>query len=125
MLWRDDNATMQVIKFDGNQMMLTICKSARTEFYTILANRVLEDEITSDAKQNDYTSFNRLILQGRRLKVFSKHNLNYECDRKFQPNDELSISGDLSSGISIKLNLCKLLVPLILILNNQIWLNLI
>jgi hypothetical protein len=75
MLWRgSDNTVMQVIKFDGKQMMVTICDRKRGEIYTILASRGSND----DKKQTDTNS--RLILQGRNLKVHSKYSLRADCD---------------------------------------------
>lgn len=79
MLWHgSDDVVMQIIKFDGIQMMMSICGRAGEPFYTILAMRDYSDD--DDKRQVDTTRLHRLILQGRNLKVHSKFNLEFNCN---------------------------------------------
>jgi hypothetical protein len=77
MMWYGNGVVMQIIKFDGTQMMMTVCVKDTRELYTISANRIYE----SDEKKADMTNKNRLILHGRNLTVFSEFNLGFSCIR--------------------------------------------
>jgi hypothetical protein len=72
MLWKGNDIVMQIIKFDGIQMMTTICLPKEEFLFTLLLDRRNYDEIASDTA----TKFNHLILKGRNLKVHS----NFMCN---------------------------------------------
>ncbi|XP_070504515.1 uncharacterized protein [Chironomus tepperi] len=76
MLWYGDNISMQIIKFDRKQMMLTVCAIDKGEMYTILSNRYDENRTEY---QTDSTHLNRLILKGRNLKIHSQFDLQTNC----------------------------------------------
>ncbi|KAL7033771.1 hypothetical protein ACKWTF_007716 [Chironomus riparius] len=76
MLWYGNDIRMQIIKFDRKQMMLTVCAMDKGEMYTILSNRYDENR---NEYQTDSTNLNRLILQGRNLKIHSKFDLQTNC----------------------------------------------
>lgn len=84
MLWYGDNIRMQIIKFDRKQMMLTVCAMDKGEMYTILSNRYDENRTEY---QTDSTHLNRLILQGRNLKIHSKFDLQTNCSSSTAEND--------------------------------------
>jgi hypothetical protein len=81
MLWYGNNVRMQIIKFDRRQMMLTVCAMDKGEIYTILSNRYEENR---NEFQADSTHLNRLILQGRNLKIHSKFDLQTNCSSGFE-----------------------------------------
>ncbi|KAG5680024.1 hypothetical protein PVAND_009557 [Polypedilum vanderplanki] len=83
MLWRGNNIVIQIIKFDefrdkidnkdDDFMLMTVCEKDKGELYTISANR------TYDSKKADFSSKNDIYFRARNLKIFSQHNLQFDC----------------------------------------------
>ena len=106
MLWYGNNVRMQIIKFDRKQMMLTVCAMDKGEIYTILSNRYDENRTEFQA---DSTHLNRLILQGRNLKIHSKFDLQTNCSSGFEndlPENDLveneSTEIELFENVTVK-----------------------
>ena len=101
MLWYGNNIRMQIIKFDRKQMMLTVCAMDKGEMYTILSNRYDENRTEY---QTDSTHLNRLILQGRNLKIQSKFDLQTNCSsvaqNVFDENESTEI--ELFENVTVK-----------------------
>lgn len=98
MLWKDENVVMQVIKFDGSQMLLTICNPNQELFYSMLFDRRNYDEIVNDKSKN----LNHLILKGRGLKSHAR----FQCKisnilGEISQNDETTSSSMKLNFLSI------------------------
>lgn len=68
MLWKSADFIVQVIKFDRNQLLLTVCEPRDGLFYSLLLDRRNHDEIASDTS----TKLNHLVLRGRNLNIHSR-----------------------------------------------------
>lgn len=68
MLWKSMNFIVQVIKYDRNQVLLTVCEPNDGLVYSLLLDRRNHDEIASDTS----TKLNHLVLRGRNLNIHSR-----------------------------------------------------
>lgn len=106
MLWYGNQMRMQIIKFDGKQMMLTVCAMDRGEIYTILSNRHVGN---GNEFMVDGTNLNRLILQGRNLKIRSKTDLHTNCK-------DIGEEATTDKGIRVNLSFVSLIILLMEVL---------
>lgn len=72
--WKGEHATVQVLKSDENQLMMTICEPETQKLYTILLDKNIEDDAFVNSQH-----VNQLILQIRNLKVLSTSSLQTNC----------------------------------------------
>lgn len=78
-LWKGEHATVQVLKSDENQLMMTICEPETSKLYTILLKKNIEEEALVNSQQ-----VNQLIMQIRNLKVFSTSSLQTNCSMEIE-----------------------------------------
>lgn len=133
MIWYSDSMKMQVIKFDGNQMMVTFCVMNRGEIYSILLKRY---DDSGKSFLSDSIHSNRLILDARNLKTRSKYNLQSNCKNdavnmteianvtniakinvKTENVEDIADNGCIQSGV----NSVKILIGLVELLIGFTW----
>lgn len=103
MLWKGNDIVVQAIKFDGNQLMLSVCETHTESLYSILLDRRNYDEIANDRS----TKFSHLILRGRNLKIHSSFTCNITQIE--------AIDGTTNSSSGLKFNFIFLLSFIILL----------
>jgi hypothetical protein len=94
--WKGENFTVQVLRFEGNRLTLTICESDSKLFTIVLKEN--DDAIDLEADANEKFLI-KSIMGFKKLKVHSTAQLNVNCTAESE--GDLSAGNHLFSFISI------------------------
>lgn len=104
-IWQGDGVTVQVLKSNDVQLMLTICEPKTSKLSTILLKKLSEKDLISESN-----TINKLIMQIRNLTIYSTQDLSTNCtnegteSRMYSAGEVLSVS--ILSTIAFFIAMC-------------------